>query len=233
MAAYGSGAAQRSIRDGAVMNIDVGGGTSKIAVCPDGKVVDLTALDVGARLVVSMPDGKIVRLEEAGRRFGADSGWNSSSASCFTTERASARGAWPSGCSRRCSAARRRAGATPAAPRSACPSRQHRRGHVFRRRVGIRLWQRGRISAISARSSRPKSARASKRLGTEAGAPDEGIRATVIGASQYTTQVSGSTIFVWPLEILPLRNVPVIAPDLASTTRRSIRAAVARSIKAC
>ena len=31
---------------------------------------------------------------------------------------------------------------------------------------------------------------------------NEGIRATVIGASQYTTQVSGSTIFVSPLESL-------------------------------
>jgi len=43
---------------------------------------------------------------------------------------------------------------------------------------------------------------------------DEGIRATVIGASQYTVQVSGSTIFVEPRSVLPLRNVPVIAPDL-------------------
>src|SRR5437660_5076610 len=34
MAAYGSGAASRSIRDKAcIMNVDVGGGTSKIAVC--------------------------------------------------------------------------------------------------------------------------------------------------------------------------------------------------------
>ena len=42
MAAYGSGAAARSIRNGAaVMNVDVGGGTSKIAVCADGKVVDV------------------------------------------------------------------------------------------------------------------------------------------------------------------------------------------------
>ena len=32
--------------------------------------------------------------------------------------------------------------------------------------------------------------------------PAEGIRATVIGASQYTTQVSGSTIFVWPSKVL-------------------------------
>src|SRR6201987_4573211 len=37
MAAYGSGAVARSIRDRAtVMNIDVGGGTAKIAVCRDG-----------------------------------------------------------------------------------------------------------------------------------------------------------------------------------------------------
>ena len=44
--------------------------------------------------------------------------------------------------------------------------------------------------------------------------PVEGIRATVIGASQYTIQVSGSTIFVSPPDTLPLRNVPVIAPNL-------------------
>ncbi|MCH7728871.1 MAG: ethanolamine ammonia-lyase reactivating factor EutA, partial [Planctomycetes bacterium] len=37
--------------------------------------------------------------------------------------------------------------------------------------------------------------------------------ATVIGASQYTTQVSGSTIFIDPLEAVPVRNVPVIVPD--------------------
>src|SRR5215468_10230820 len=52
MAAYGSGAAARSIREqAAVMNVDVGGGTSKIAICAGGKVVDLTAVDVGARLI--------------------------------------------------------------------------------------------------------------------------------------------------------------------------------------
>src|SRR5207344_1418713 len=39
MAAYGSGAAARSVRDNAiVMNVDIGGGTSKIALCADGKV---------------------------------------------------------------------------------------------------------------------------------------------------------------------------------------------------
>src|SRR5579862_8083355 len=75
MAAYGSGAASRSIRNGApVMNVDIGGGTSKIAVCADGKVLDVTAVDVGARLVVVDAENCIVRLEEAGRRFGAELG---------------------------------------------------------------------------------------------------------------------------------------------------------------
>jgi ethanolamine utilization protein EutA len=42
----------------------------------------------------------------------------------------------------------------------------------------------------------------------------EGIRATVVGASQYTVQLSGSTIYVNPLSALPLRNLPVVAPTL-------------------
>lgn len=42
--------------------------------------------------------------------------------------------------------------------------------------------------------------------------PAEGIRATVIGASQYTVQVSGSTIFIDPPALLPVRNIAVIAP---------------------
>ena len=45
--------------------------------------------------------------------------------------------------------------------------------------------------------------------------PEQGIRATVVGASQYTVQVSGSTIFVRPLDALPVRNVPVIKPAFA------------------
>src|SRR6266542_4873950 len=48
MAAYGSGAVARSIRDqDAVMNVDVGGGTSKIAVCSNGEMIAITAVDIG------------------------------------------------------------------------------------------------------------------------------------------------------------------------------------------
>ncbi|MGA8229288.1 MAG: ethanolamine ammonia-lyase reactivating factor EutA, partial [Xanthobacteraceae bacterium] len=75
MAAHGAGAVARSIRDGiAVMNVDVGGGTSKIAVCADGRVAAVTALDVGARLICVDTDGTVRRIEPAGRRFGAELG---------------------------------------------------------------------------------------------------------------------------------------------------------------
>ena len=50
--------------------------------------------------------------------------------------------------------------------------------------------------------------------GPELQVAEQGIRATVVGASQYTVQVSGTTIFVEPTSMLPLRNVPVLTPQL-------------------
>src|SRR5204862_5649715 len=60
---------------------------------------------------------------------------------------------------------------------------------------------------------------------------NEGIRATVIGASQYTSQVRGNTIYVAPLAALPLRNVPVIAPFAPLDAETIDPGAVARAIK--
>jgi ethanolamine utilization protein EutA len=64
----------------------------------------------------------------------------------------------------------------------------------------------------------------------------QGIRATVVGASQYTVQVSGSTIYLDPDDILPLRNVAAIAPDLdlaervdASAVAAGVAEALARA----
>jgi len=66
--------------------------------------------------------------------------------------------------------------------------------------------------------------------------PQEAIRATVIGASQFTVQVSGKTIHIGADVALPLRNVPVIAPSLelegevdSGSVASAIRAALERS----
>ena len=40
--------------------------------------------------------------------------------------------------------------------------------------------------------------------------PLERIRATVIGASQFTVQVSGKTIYLPDASVLPVHNVPVV-----------------------
>src|SRR5258708_23101109 len=54
MAAYGSGAVQRSARDKAVvMNVDIGRGASKNAGCPGGHALYFTPLEVGAHLVLT------------------------------------------------------------------------------------------------------------------------------------------------------------------------------------
>lgn len=108
MAAYGSGAVARSIRNGAaVMNVDVGGGTTKIAVCADGNVVAVTALDVGARLVVLGEERRIMRVENAGRRLAAAIGLDlKPEAFSPSKTRADSLQAWRIACSRQCTAAR-------------------------------------------------------------------------------------------------------------------------------
>ncbi|MGA9009971.1 MAG: ethanolamine ammonia-lyase reactivating factor EutA [Xanthobacteraceae bacterium] len=216
MAAYGSGAAARSIRNNApVLNVDVGGGTAKIAVCAEGKVIDVTALDIGARLIVLDDARRIVRLEEAGRRFGAELGLKLAPGIVVDEAQARALAA--------CMADRVFEAIRGGSPRA---------GGAELLRLDP-LSYRGEISDVSFSGGVSEyiyggDSKAFGDLGPELAAelrarltdvlqlawPDARIRATVIGASQYTMQVSGSTIFVSPLETLPLRNVPVIAPTL-------------------
>jgi ethanolamine utilization protein EutA len=217
MAAYGSGAVQRSGRSSArVMNIDIGGGTSKIAICAGGKVVDLTALDVGARLVVTDTGGRITRLEEAGRQFASELGMDVSIGAVLKPGDARALA--------RAMAERLFDAMKGGAPRVGAQSLLRLdalntvgtidevtiSGGVSEFVYGREKGSFGDLGPLLAEEIRGLIEAWGPRLEK----PAEGIRATVIGASQYTTQVSGSTIYVWPLEILPLRNVPVIAPEM-------------------
>src|SRR5262249_45717714 len=59
------------------------------------------------------------------------------------------------------------------------------------------------------------------------------IRATAIGAAQYTLQVSGTTIYVTDPALLPLHNLQVVAPHLpdeitAEGVANAVRAALRR-----
>jgi ethanolamine utilization protein EutA len=235
MAAHGSGAVARSIRDKAtVMNVDVGGGTSKIAICCDGRVSDVTALDVGARLICLDAGGRIVRVEEAGRRFGAELGLNIEVGRELAPEAQRALAALMA--DRLFEAM---AGGAPASngsgllrldplATSTAIDELTFSGGVAEYIYGREAQSYGDLGAALAQEIR---ARIGK-LGVKLERGNEGIRATVVGASQYTTQVSGSTIFVSPLEALPLRNVPVIAPAFALDADAIDAAAVAGAIRA-
>jgi ethanolamine utilization protein EutA len=217
MAAYGSGAVQRSSRgDTLVMNIDIGGDTSKIAICANGKVVDLTAVDVGARLVVSDAAGRITRMEEAGRQFAAELGLNVDIGAILKPE--DARVLAQRMTDRLFEAMQGKSPKVGSSSLLRLDPISHQgvidevtiSGGVSEFVYGREKGSFGDLGPLLAKEIRARIAA----WGPKLEKPAEGIRATVIGASQYTTQVSGSTIYVWPLEILPLRNVPVIAPEM-------------------
>ncbi|MBM3607878.1 MAG: ethanolamine utilization protein EutA [Alphaproteobacteria bacterium] len=217
LAAFGSGAAARSIRENKrVMNIDIGGGTSKIAVCENGEAVDMTAIDIGARIVSFDADGKVVRLEEAGRRFAQDAGFTLELGSMISEEQ---RAAMVEKMADRLfetisqsSLSQQTAGLLrlDALKNERKPDAVTFSGGVSEYVYG---WQTKGFGDLGPRIAKAIRTRI-EAWGVAIEQPDEGIRATVVGASQYTIQVSGSTIFVSPLETLPLRNMPVVVPEL-------------------
>jgi ethanolamine utilization protein EutA len=62
-------------------------------------------------------------------------------------------------------------------------------------------------------------------------APGECIRATVLGASSHSLQLSGDTIFISShAGLLPARNLPVIAPEIDLATEAILPADIAAAI---
>src|SRR5215212_8849976 len=211
MAAYGSGAVARSIRDNTtVMNVDIGGGTSKIALCADGKVVDLTAVDVGAELGIKLELGATLAPDDA-RKLAARMADR-----LFDAMQGGSPSVDGHGLCR----------LDPLGHKGSIVEITFSGGvseYIYGREAGSF----GDLGVLLAQEIRSRV----ENWGPKVERSNEGIRATVVGASQYTTQVSGSTIFVSPMEALPLRNVPVIAPTLPIEGEKIDSAAVSAAIK--
>jgi ethanolamine utilization protein EutA len=64
--------------------------------------------------------------------------------------------------------------------------------------------------------------------------PREGIRATVIGACEFTLQASGDTVYASDASVLPVSNVPVLSVpiDWHHVTVEDVVAATARTLEA-
>ncbi|HXF83627.1 MAG TPA: ethanolamine ammonia-lyase reactivating factor EutA, partial [bacterium] len=218
-----------------ILNVDIGGGTTKFAVCQRGEVLETAAAHLGARLVAWDDAQRISRLEQAGRRVARRAGVElppvgaivpAGALDAIARTMARLIGEIIRG---------RRPGAA-AAPWITPPLR--RRGPFARI-----VFSGGVAEYIYGRETRdfgdlgPRLAAAVRRDVAADGAvllePREAIRATCIGASQYVVQLSGDTIFLSHPDHLPLRNVPVAAvgaipaPDRAAVAA-GIRQALAR-----
>ena len=225
LAAFGSGAARLSHDTGKrLLNIDIGGGTTKLALVERGKVIATAALHVGGRLVVVDEAKRIVRLDPAGRHLAAMAGlrWNrgdsvDSSAMGRVAERM-ATAILASVAARPMPEEVRELFLTETLPEPGGVD-----GVMFSGGVAEYVYQRE--SRDFGDLGRPLGDALRRKL--DAGAlpwpllpPGECIRATALGASEYSVQLSGNTIYISdPAALLPRRNLQVLQPGYACGER--------------
>jgi ethanolamine utilization protein EutA len=219
LAAYGSGAATISSNaHKRILNIDIGGGTTKLAVVERGRVTATAAVHIGGRLQVVDPDGVIVRLDPAGKHHAAQAGfsWNTGDRIDPADLDAVAEGMadalvatlvirpLPQGVAHLFLT-------DPIADFGAID------GVMFSGGVGEYVYGRedrdfGDLGRLLGRAIRRR---------IDAGAlpwpllpAGECIRATALGASEYSVQLSGNTSYISaPGALLPRRNLQVLQPD--------------------
>ncbi|CAN0020616.1 unnamed protein product, partial [Phaeothamnion confervicola] len=242
LAAFGSGAAKASLETAQtggsrrILNVDIGGGTAKLAVVEKGKVTVTAAVHIGGRLQVVDDDGIIQRLDPAGKTHAARAGFS-----------------WELGEKVTSAELDRVAGVMADALIAALVTRPipHEIGHLYLTDP-IEDW--GRIDGVMFSGGvgeyvYEREARdfgdMGRRLGAaikrklDAGAlpwpllaAGECIRATALGASEYSVQLSGNTCFISnPGKLLPRRNLQVIQPPYEPAEEID-PADVARAIKA-
>lgn len=237
LAAYGSGAVELSNQDEdvACMNVDVGGGTSKIAVTRGGQVVDTAALEVGARLVALDGEQRINRLEDAGARVGTASGLSLAVGETLAEADKERMADTLSGCLLEVlgrgplSPLTQEMMLTPALSYEGPIHTLQFSGGVSEYIYGYETADKGDLGNHVGRKIRAGAVDLSTRESWRFKEPDVRIRATVIGASQYTVQVSGNTIFLSDDSVLPLRNLQVITPHFRQTeplTTEDVRSSI-------
>ena len=228
LAAHGSGAVALSKDRGiCLLHIDIGGGTTKLALIDRGTIVGLAAFAVGGRLIAVDARGDWTRVDHSARLVADDLSVNVSPQT-LADESVRRRMA------QRLAAAAaaiifdapldplaRSLTLTEPLPRKIAPAALTFSGGVAEYIFGQENSEFGDIA-------KPLAQALARELSAGSGLPliDPGqrIRATVIGASQFTVQVSGKTIYLPDPYVLPVRNVPVVRitmdsglPDRART----------------
>ncbi|MEA3106568.1 MAG: ethanolamine utilization protein EutA [Gammaproteobacteria bacterium] len=217
LAAFGSGAARVSADSGRrLLNIDIGGGTTKLAIIESGRVVATAAFHVGGRLQV-VDGGRIVRLDPAGRRLAARAGFSWSVGDVIDPAALDA-------------LAESMAAAWVSAVRDADPPADIQELYLTDRLADVGpidgvMFSGGVAEYIYGRESRDfgdlgRRLGAALRRKVDAGElpwpllpAKECIRATALGASEYSVQLTGNTIYISNHgALLPRRNLQVLKP---------------------
>ena len=208
LAAKGAGAVEKS-RDKPLLHMDIGGGTSNLALLEDGKTVRTGCLNVGGRLLKFNEQGQVTYVSPVLRgltelRVGdpATEAQVRQVAELLTQALEMAAGLRPADeLLERLSTAEAGAAFEPAPPGTAvCFS-----GGVAECIREDYPWLRfGDLGPVLGRCIRRSRFRDHCFLGQET------IRATVIGAGCHSTQLSGSTVFCRNVT-LPVKNLPVVS----------------------
>ena len=217
LAAYGSGASKVSSESGRrILNIDIGGGTTKLALVDSGKVVATAAVHIGGRLQVVDAEGRIMRLDPAGATHAHRAGFDWRHGGLATDEEldrvaelmadtlVSALSPQPS------------ANASSLYLTDPLPDLDAVDGVMAS--GGVAEYVYGRESRDFGDMGRRLGLAIRRRF--DAGAfpwpllPEgECIRATALGASEYSVQLSGNTSYISnPGALLPKRNLQVLQP---------------------
>jgi ethanolamine utilization protein EutA len=204
--------------DFTVMNVDIGGGTSKIAIAQGGKVIDTCALEVGARLIAMDENGRINRLEDTALKVAKMAGVKLALGASMSEEDKEKFAQVL--CDSLFAVLERGPISPQAQDLLLTPNLEYKDTiHAVMFSGGVSEfvygYEKRNLGDLGVHLGRRVRARANQLAGGKIPLrPAEvRIRATVIGASQYTVQVSGNTIYLSHPELLPLRNLQVITPE--------------------
>lgn len=214
LAAHGSGATALSRRRGQCgLHVDIGGGTTKLALIDDGEILGVAAFAVGGRLLAQDGAGAWSRIDDSAQQVAGALGIEATPARLAD---AAARGAIVERLAAIAvdhitgaplDALARSLMLTAPLVLSVVPQFVSFSGGVAEYLYGHERTDYGDIARpLAAAIVRQIKAR----LTVPVVEPAERIRATVIGASQFTVQVSGKTIYLPDAGVLPVRNVPVL-----------------------
>jgi ethanolamine utilization protein EutA len=244
LAAHGSGAVALSRGHGAlILNVDIGGGTTKLALIENGALLATAAIAVGGRLLVEDPKKGLTRIEEPVREMARSLGITLTPGEPLAAadrERIVAR---------MVRLIMRMIDRRPpdelmgrllvTEPWPAALADRGIDALTFSGGVAEYLYKRekrtfGDLGFDLAHALAHMLAR--RRDLPPVWDPGQGIRATAIGAAQFSVQISGNTIAISRPDELPLQNLPVLAPGLelgdtidAGAVAAACRAALAQA----